>query len=462
MSDSVQRLIDRLDTAAFPMHGLLVQQHGRTVCEAYWGPFGPETPHRMYSVSKSVTALGIGILIGDGKLKLSDTVASYFPDLLPESSHPYVMQTTVRDLLRMATPHSHTSYTVQDPAWVDTFFRMQPSHPSGTLFAYDTAGTTVLSALMERITGGPMLAFFQKRLFGPLGFSRDVRWVETPEGVQWGGSGLICTLRDMAKLARLCLQKGKWNGEQLVPAWYIEEATTRQIDNTGTGYAGYGYQIWVMKNGFQFYGMGSQYAFCYPRKDLIIACTGDTQLNGARAATLLQQWVDVEFAQEAGELVPRDAPVQQLPLHSVMGELHSPISERINGARFRLAPNAMSIEELRLTLDQENGCFRYQKKGKEHTIHFGLGHLAEGEFPECYFGRRIGTLQDTGYRYLASAAWVEPKSLLLRVHIVDDYLGGLCIRIAFKGDMVSLQMEKSAEWFLEDYQGFAGGERIAD
>jgi CubicO group peptidase (beta-lactamase class C family) len=125
----------------------------------------------MYSISKSFVSLAIGSLIGEDRLHLDDPVASFFPDKVPQDLHPWLAQATVRDLLMMATPHSENAYTRHDKDWAWCFFNKQPSHPAGTVFAYDTAATVVLNTIVERISGMPFLEYLRPRLLDPIGFS---------------------------------------------------------------------------------------------------------------------------------------------------------------------------------------------------------------------------------------------------------------------------------------------------
>ncbi|MEF3309288.1 serine hydrolase [Paenibacillus sp. GYB004] len=277
-SSAVLQFIETIQGEQICMHGFLLLRHGQIAAEGYWAPYSETSMHRMYSVSKSFVSLAIGLLIDEGKITSSDRVVTFFNDKSPPTLHPYLAQATVRDLLMMASPHIKTAYTRSDPDWAAAFFNSKPTHIPGTLFAYDTSATVILSTIVERISGLPFLSYMRERLLDPIGFSKDARCIKTPEGTSWGGSGVICSLRDMAKLAYVCMNKGRWNDHQLISESYIREATSKQIDNSLTGNHGYGYQIWMEKNnGFSFRGMGSQLAYCFPDIDLIFACIADTQ-----------------------------------------------------------------------------------------------------------------------------------------------------------------------------------------
>lgn len=466
MYTAMQHLLDRFDQAGLVMHGVLLRLHGETLAEGYWKPYTCASHHRMFSVTKTLMALAVGVLLDEGRLSLSDTAASFLPELLPEHPHPYVMQATLRDLLRMASPHDATTYTDQDTEWTSTFFRAAPSHLPGTIFSYNSSATTTLAAVVERITGEAWLSFLQRKVLRKIGFSQDIRCVETPEGTAWSASGLTCTLRDIALVGQLLMQGGRWNGEQLISGAFIKAATSRQIDNRETGYAGYGYHIWCLPHGgFQLYGMGSQYVFCYPDAGLLFACMGDTQMEGARAGAIIHECVEGLYeASLANELIACDEErktlaqrLESLAMRPVAGACADAMADTVNEVWYTLRDNPMHIDALQVAFSGSEGVFAYKKGGTIHRIRFGLGRLVEDTFPERYYGMRIGTISEKGYRCLSSAAWIEPSHLCLLVHSVDDHLGSLRIHLAFEKGEVAVHMAKAAQWFFDDYQGFAGG-----
>jgi len=466
-SSAILSFLERIDREQTCMHGFLLLRKGQIAAEGYWAPYSKDSMHRMYSVSKSMVSLAIGLMIEEGKLSLEDRVASFFEDKVPENLHPYLAESTVRDLLMMATPHSENSYTRYDKDWAATFFHKAPSHPPGTIFSYDTAATVILNTIVERISKVPFLEYMRDKLLDPIGFSKDAWCIKTPEGTSWGGSGVICTLRDMAKLAYVCLNKGRWEDRQLISEEYIREATSKQIDNSIIGRQGYGYQIWMQREGgFAFIGMGSQYALCFPDKDLIFACISDTQGAGPTGTGVIEPFYDEIFYKVKDSPLPEDAKshtalkgkILDLKILPQRGNLASPYAERISNRWYTLNENPMGITRMRLTFNGDEGIWEYENASGHHTLNFGLGKKVPGDFPQRnYFDERIGTASGRRYKCLASAAWVEDHKLNMLVYITDIYLGTLKITFAFKGDEISIFMTKVAEWFLDEYEGFAGG-----
>lgn len=468
-SQAIQNFLQRIDAERIGMHGFLLVRHNRIAAEGYWAPWSANRKHRMYSVSKSFVALAVGMMIDEGKLTLADRVADYFPDKVPATLHPWLAASTVRDLLMMATAHSSTSYGRDDPDWVWTFFNKHPSHPPGTIFAYDTAATVTLTATVERLAGMPFLEYMRPRFLDRIGFSADAWCVRTPEGGSWGGSGVICTLRDMAKVALACLNGGLWGAERVLPEAYVRAATAKQIDNSIGGNCGYGYQIWCEReNGFSFRGMGSQYAIGLPDKEFLFACIADTQ--GAPAGSPIPDvmWEEI-YPHLADAPLPEDRNAQaaladkiaRLAVLPLPGNATAPVVTAVNGAWYTLEDNVMGITRMRLSFNGEQGTWEYTNGQGDNVLPFGIGRVLAGKFPQRnYFGAQIGVIPGSTYECLASAAWINEQTFNLEVFITDHYLGGLRVSFAFKGEEIGVFMTKQAEWFLDEYSGFAGGKRL--
>jgi CubicO group peptidase (beta-lactamase class C family) len=423
----------------------------------------------MYSVSKSFVSLAVGLMVDEGRLSLDDRVAGFFPDKLPAKLHPWVAASTVRDLLRMSTSHSQTSYSRRDPDWVWTFFNTSPSHPPGTIFSYDTAATVVLTATVERLSGTPFLDYMRPRFLDRIGFSPDAWCIRTPEGGSWGGSGVICTLRDLARVALACMNGGMWEGgEKVLPEPYVRAATSPQIDNAIRGHHGYGYQIWCdPEGGFSFRGMGSQYAICFPEKEFLFACIADTQgaPSGSAIPAVMREEIyprlsDTPLPEDRDALDRLSHRIERLAVLPIPGHRDSRAAREVGGAWYALENNPMGITRMRLSFEGDQGTWDYTNGQGDNALRFGIGRVLAGKFPQRnYFGEQIGTSPGVEYDCLASAAWIDEQTLNMEVAITDIHLGGLRISFAFKGDEIGVFMTKQAEWFLDEYQGFAGGKR---
>jgi hypothetical protein len=369
----------------------------------------------------------------------------------------------------MSTPHSRTSYSRNDPDWVWTFFNQAPSHPPGTIFSYDTAATVVLAATVEKLSGKPFLDYMRPRFLDRIGFSPDAWCVRTPEGVSWGGSGVICTLRDLAKVGLTCMNGGVWGCEQVLPEEYVRAATSKQIDNTIRGNCGYGYQIWRdEENGFSFRGMGSQYAICFPDKEFQFTCISDTQgaPSGSAIPLVMREELyphlsDTPLPENPDAYAELTQKIQELEVLSLPGKADAQIASEVDGAWYNLEDNPMGITKMRLSFKGNRGTWEYSNEQGDKVLQFGIGRQVAGKFPQSnYFGEQIGAVPGIEYDCTISAAWIDEQTLNMEVYITDTYLGGLRISFAFKGEEIGVYMTKQAEWFLDEYSGFAGGKRV--
>jgi len=475
-SAAVAAFIERLEDKALPMHSILLLKGDRIAAEAYWKPFDAAFRHRMYSASKSFVSVAIGILAGDGLLSLDDRVVTFFPDYAERFApvHPYAAAATVRDLLRMTTCFNNANYASFDD-WTEAFFRLPAGHLPGQSFRYDTLGTVMLCMIVRRVAGMEFTRLLQRRLFDPAGMSPDIQCIQTPCGHDWGGSGVLCTTQDLARFAHVCMHGGRWRGRQLVPEAYIRAATSRQVDNT-VGVAdpehqhGYGYQFWRTRFGFACRGMGSQLAVCVPDRDLVLVTTADTQavacgdsiIYDALDRFVLQNMRDEPLTADPAAHQALQDKIGGLSLRTVPGARQSPVADRIDGVTYALDENSMKMEYVRFTFAADEGALAYANATGAHVIRFGLGRQVRQAFPEThYFGRTMMRPGSRGYDCHASAAWCQEDSLVLCVYATDEYLGTLRMNFVFAGDTVTVQSEKFAEMFFDEYQGFASGKAVA-
>lgn len=209
-SECIVRFIDRLQRRQIPMHSLLIMRHDRLVFEGYYAPCTADSPHRMFSISKSFTSIAVGLLIDEGKLSLDDPIIQYFPEKLPakENIHPWISQMTIRDMLMMRSCHASTTYKLDMQSdWVASFFTTPPTHAPGTLFHYDTSAAHTLCALVEKLSGRTLLDYLKEKLH-ILGFSQESYMLKDPFGVSMGGSGLVALPLDLMKFGYFVAHRG--------------------------------------------------------------------------------------------------------------------------------------------------------------------------------------------------------------------------------------------------------------
>jgi CubicO group peptidase (beta-lactamase class C family) len=463
-SSAIIDFLQRLEDNRLCMHSFLLLRHGKVISEGYWKPFHAEKKHRMYSVTKSFVSVAIGLMEGEGLLSLDDRVVRFFPEKLPkEGVHPFIEEMTIRHLLAMTSAHEKTTYKqMKDDDWVRTFFMVPPSHRSGQIFSYDTSATLTLTAIVEKISGMPFLDYMRPRVLDPIGFSRDAYCLKTPLGVSQGGSALLCTTRDLAKFALVCMNKGKWNGAQLIPEEYIRAATSRQVDTSTLTYVdeqqGYGYQFWLCRNnGFALLGMGGQVAICLPEHDLILVTTADLQPNPNGIQAIFDAlWATIYPSLSDKPITPNEAAstelnrvIDQLSIKLPRGASHSPIAEEIDGAVYAMKENMMELSQVgfEFSEDQSEGKFTFHNEDGSYQLAFGLGKAISQKFP-IY-----------NYDCLTAAAWADDQTLLISSYIIDEYVATLHMSVSFDDNTVTIAMKKYAELFLDEFAGFASGVR---
>jgi CubicO group peptidase (beta-lactamase class C family) len=275
-STMLLQFVDKLEEID-SLHSLMVVRNGHVVTEGWWAPYGPEDRHQLYSLSKSFTSTAVGLAIEEGKLKLHDPIMKFFPDDLPAAPSMNLRNMRVVDLLRMTTGQQTEPPRTDAEAWTRTFLNHPVPFKPGTLFVYNTSATYMQSAIVQKATGQTLLAYLTPRLFEPLGI-KDPTWETSPQGISTGGYGLSIRTEDIAKFGQLYLQKGKWNGKQLIPEKWIQTATARQTSNGSNPQSdwdqGYGYQFWRSRNNaYRGDGAFGQYCIVIPEKNAVVAIT---------------------------------------------------------------------------------------------------------------------------------------------------------------------------------------------
>jgi CubicO group peptidase (beta-lactamase class C family) len=273
----VLAFVDSADKNLHSINSFMLVRHGHVVAEAWWSPYRPEARHMLYSLSKSFNATAVGLAIAEKKLSLDDKILDFFPEYAPPHPSKNLKAMRVRDLLRMSCGQAEEGTHNDKVPWAKTFFEVPVPFKPGTHFLYNTFGAYMLSATVQKATGQTVLDFLKPRLFEPLGID-DPEWTTSPQGVSFGGSGLYVRTEDIARFGQLYLQKGKWNGKQLLPESWVEEATKIQTSNGGDPASdweqGYGYQFWRCRHGaYRGDGMYGQFCIVMPEQDAVIAIT---------------------------------------------------------------------------------------------------------------------------------------------------------------------------------------------
>jgi len=265
------------------MHSLMVVRGGQVVAEGWWAPYSAGRPHLLYSLSKSFTSTAAAFAQAEGLLDLDDTVVSHFGEFAADITDPRSRAVKIRHVAAMASGHTREMLAEaleRDPAEpIRGFLLIPPDREPGTVFAYSQPCTYALASIIQRNAGMPLTRYLRPRLFDPLGIG-PVGWQKFPPGREQGFSGLHARTEDVAKLGLLYLQRGRWEGTQLIPERWVAEATTRQVANPDQPNPdwrqGYGFQFWMARHGYRGDGAFGQFCVILPEQDAVIVTTAYT------------------------------------------------------------------------------------------------------------------------------------------------------------------------------------------
>ena len=457
-SSSIRNFLAAAEKSGQEFHGFMVVRHGHVVSEGWWSPFAPALKHTLYSLSKSFTSTAIGMCVADGKLTIEDPVLKFFPEDAPAEVSERLAAIKIKHLLTMNNGHDGRPMDAMqaDPEgkWVKAYLAQPIPFEPGTHFFYNTGSSYMLSAIVQKLTGETTFDFLTERLFKPLGIE-GADWEVSPEGVNTGGYGLRIRTEDIAKLGQLYLQKGQWNGEQLIPAEWVEAATKKQTtsqDNDSDWGQGYGYQFWRCKPEPGFYrgdGAFGQYCIVIPQYDTVIAINSESKDMQASMNVI---WETILPALQNETALPEDAASQKLlaedlkklALPVLTGQAGSPLASQISGKEFMLEKNEKGAESISFSIENDTCKVMLKGGGKSQNLTCGMGRwLTEGNDQGIVYSlfvipERMGVQSEVA----ACAAWQDEQTLLIKLKYIENIHGDLWT-CHFDGDKVTVSFLNS-------------------
>jgi CubicO group peptidase (beta-lactamase class C family) len=439
-SSAILAFIEAADKRIDSLHSFMLLRHGHVVAEGWWSPYRAESPHSLYSLSKSFTSTAVGLAIAEGKLSLDHKVLTFFPENAPAKPSNNLKAMRIRDLLRMSTGHQTEPPRTLDEAWTKTFLAHPVPFKPGTHFMYNTSATYMLSAIVQKVTGETVLDYLRARLFEPLGIEHPT-WETSPQGITAGGYGLSIRTEDIARFGQLYLQKGQWQGKQLVPEAWVEAATARQTSNGSNPDSdwdqGYGYQFWRCRHGaYRGDGAFGQYCIVLPEQDAVIAIT-----SGVRdmQSVLNLVWEKLLPAMQSTSPMPDNEirlklrnTLQILCLRVVEG---SGCPAEVSGRKYVFPDpdNERTLETLWIESDGQDGpvTLVVRSDGVEQRIVCGRGAWQEG---------RVAWGQLPQQPMAASGAWTEDNTFTARLCFYETpYI--ITVTLTFSEDEVRYNAE---------------------
>lgn len=443
--DGLAAFVDAVNAKVGGLHSLMLLRHGKVAAEAWWQPYAPSYPHMLYSLSKSFTSTAVGFAVSEGHLSVEDRIMDFFPDQLPASISDNLAAMRVKHLLTMNTGHDKdaTGPTTAQPDgdWVRGFLALPVEHEPGSKFVYNSAATYLLSAIVQKQTGKTVLEYLTSRLFVPLGIEHPT-WETCPKGINTGGWGLAVKTEDIARFGQLYLQKGQWNGKQVVPASWVEQATRAQVSNGDPNAAsdwsqGYGYQFWRCRhNAYRGDGAFGQFCVVMPDHDAVLAITSGV---GDMQAILNAAWEHLLPAMQPTPLPKSDGDkdlarkLKALAIPVPQGQPTTPTAARVSGKTFRFADNPQKIESLALTFDA-SGCQLVTRDAKgEQRVTCGSSQWVKGT------ARLEGAISN---KVAARGTWTQDNTYTATMCFYETpYIQ--TVACEFNGDQVTLTVRRN-------------------
>ncbi len=287
--DKLSEIFEKADEIS-SLRSLLIQQHGELLGESFFNGRSPNRPFNIKSASKSIMGLLVGIAIEEGFIpSVDEPIVTYFPQYFEENPDPRKEQITVRNLLSMqaglrSTSSGNYGAWVMSRNWVEYALDQDFVSDVGGRMVYSTGTSHLLSVIVAKASGISTKAFAEKYLFDPLDITVG-GWDRDPQGYYMGGNNLALKPFDMLKIGQMLINKGVWNGEQIISMdWIIDSFKTYTYSNYNP--YGYGYQWWNKKTGkyttLFAWGHGGQYIMMIPELDAVIVMTSSVTNESRR------------------------------------------------------------------------------------------------------------------------------------------------------------------------------------
>jgi CubicO group peptidase (beta-lactamase class C family) len=413
-SAAVLTLVEALDQVD-AMNSFMLVRHGQVIAEGWWTPYSALDNHELYSLSKSFTSTAVGMAVAEGKLSIDEEVLKFFPEDAPANPSANLKAMRVRDLLTMNAGHQDEVSTAADKISAKAFLTNAVPHKPGTHFKYNTPATFMCSAIVQKLTGQTVAEYLKPRLFEPLGITQAL-WNSNWQGINLGGYGLNVRTEDIARFGQLYLQKGKWNGKQLIPSGWVEMATSKQVSNGSNPKSdwdqGYGFQFWRCRNGaYRGDGAFGQYCIVLPEQDAVIAITSGVKDMQAVLNLIWEKLLPAfplkRVKADAANQSKLVAKLGSLTVRPAEGAESSALKSQVFGRKFVFPANEQKLETITLTPNPSSKGMTVAIQSGGTTKQFTTGYR-EWQKGRGSFGSY------TNEPAAATSAWVADDTLVIK------------------------------------------------
>ena len=439
-SEGINNFIEAVSKSKHELHSFMILRHGKVVSEGWWNPYRNDLKHTLYSCSKSFTATAIGFAVSERKLTVNDKVISFFPEDLPDQISPNLAELKIKDLLSMSVGHEKEPSNIISTSdnWVKEFLNTPIKYQPGTKFLYNSPATYMLSAIVQKVTGQRVIDYLKPRLFDPLGIS-GIDWEIDPKGINTGGWGLRLKTEDMAKFGQLFLQKGKWNGKQILPASWVEEASTMKIlqdpnatqsrKDSSDWLQGYCYQMWRCRNnGYRADGANGQFIIVLPDKDAVIAITAEApDMQGEINLIwkhLLPAFEDKKLPSNPKLMANLKEKASSLYLPILSRNVHSAMESNISGKNYSMIAGEKTFEGASFEFKNDICYLSLKTDSVTHRISFGFGKWELSETtkfgPYLVARAKANRVGLPIFKVAGSYGWKDEKTLEMTLRYIES------------------------------------------
>jgi CubicO group peptidase (beta-lactamase class C family) len=474
-SAEILRFVNAAEKSNAGLHSFMVVRHGKVVAEGWWDPYKSDIKHGLYSLSKNFTSTAIGLAVQERLLSINDKVLSFFPEEKPQTVNDGLASMTVRDLLTMSSGHGSDTlfqlFATKSGSWVKTFLAIPLKYTPGSHFVYNSGCTYMLSAILHKITGRPMMDYLQPRLFAPLGIE-NADWDSDPQGINFGAAGLRVKTEDLAKFGQLYLQKGMWKGKRILSEKWIEEATRFQIRNDETGTPtkkeeddikqGYGYQFWlsrpVAQGAYRAEGAFCQYSIIMPAQDAVVAITAE----GISTKRVMDLVWNILLPAMKQQVLPADRSARK-ELRQKLNSLKllppkinsdAVTAEKVSGKKYTIADNPRNFRLVSFLFEKNSTVFTITDDKQEYAITCGKSEWRHSKtnIPGSPTNLLPGLpLPQDVWKIAASGTWADERTYVMtwRFYETPHYDIVTC---RFDGNSVTIDFANSITRILKAYK----------
>jgi CubicO group peptidase (beta-lactamase class C family) len=451
-SAGISRFLDAIKQSGQEFHSLMILRHGNVVAEGWWAPYSSEHRQQLYSLSKSFTGTAIGLAVSEGLLTVDDPIIKFFPEYLPAEVSENLAALKIRHLLSMSVGHGKDSILILEASpsgvpWEKTFLSLPVVFKPGSQFMYNSGASFMLSAIIKKVTGQPAHEYLKPRLYQPLNIF-NTTWGANWEGINMGASHLRMPTEDIAKFGQLYLQKGMWNGKQVISADWVAAASSKQIENghndSSWGY-GYGYQFWLNPpGGFRADGAFGQYSMVIPELDAVVAITSES----IETKKTMQIVWDVLLPEMKAAPLPVDSAAHKTLVNELKALKYDPpqlaatssVAGKISGKEFILDKNPFNVKSVTFSFTGDTCIFTLKEDSKPDIIitNGANSWIRKGNLKpsahSLFSLRRI----DFDSIVAASFGWQNDNTLLLTWRYIETVHGD-SFTCVFDGDKITIK-----------------------